>query len=59
MALNQFAVMTAEEFAATHLGASPDRPGDLRERATGEDYVHYVLAQSAPAWSCMGISCPF
>jgi hypothetical protein len=35
MALNTFADLTAEEFAATHLGMNPARPGTLRERAAG------------------------
>lgn len=35
MALNEFADLTREEFAATHLGMNPAQPGTLRERSAG------------------------
>lgn len=43
MVLNQFAALTAEEFAATHLGTAPDRPGQLRERTSGSGFSHGVV----------------
>lgn len=36
MALNAFADLTAEEFAATHLGSNPASPGAVRPRPPGD-----------------------
>jgi C1A family cysteine protease len=40
MALNEFADLTREEFAATHLGMNPAKPGTLRERSAGATFSH-------------------
>jgi hypothetical protein len=40
MALNAFADLTAEEFAATHLGSNPASPGAVRPRPPGTPFSH-------------------
>ncbi len=47
MALNEFADLTAEEFAATHLGANPALGGTVRSaRATPFSHDNVTAAKS-------------
>lgn len=46
MALNEFADLTSDEFARTHLGMNPAKPGTLRERSPGETFPFFTSLQS-------------
>mmetsp|Transcript_4994 Transcript_4994/g.14385 ORF Transcript_4994/g.14385 Transcript_4994/m.14385 type:complete len:406 (-) Transcript_4994:532-1749(-) len=48
LALNEFAAMSPEEFAATHLGSSQDRPGQLRDRSAASTPFSHGAVQSTP-----------
>ena len=50
MALNEFADLTAEEFAATHLGANPALGGSVRSVRTTDFSHDNVTAAKSVDW---------